>query len=35
MTRHPFFRITATDAAIIFGAVIGLLLSLPVGGPLN
>jgi hypothetical protein len=31
MTRP---RLTPTEAAIIFGALIGLLLSLPIGGPL-
>lgn len=33
--RAKFLRLTEFDVAVIFGALLGLLLSLPVGGPLN
>jgi len=28
MTRRPFLRLTPTDAAIVFGAILGLLAAL-------
>lgn len=34
MTRRRFFRLTEFDAAVILGALIGLLLALPTGGTL-